>query len=163
MRTRPKLSLFAAAAALPLTLAACGAEPAGEDDDDGADGAELHGDAERSADDNALVSCTAGSKYAIGFFGFAYLKANEDKLQAVKVDGVGPSFETIADGSYSPLSRPIFMVTDGVPAEGTILHDYFSYAFHPEGGQALVETVGYVALDPAKLHEMQDQIGHDHS
>lgn len=122
------------------------------------DGADLHDDAERSADDNALVSCTAGSQYAIGFFGFAYLKANEDKLQAVKVNGVGPSFETIADGSYSPLSRPIFMVTDGVPEEGTILHDYFSYAFHPEGGQALVETVGYVALDPAKLQQMQARL-----
>lgn len=122
------------------------------------DGAPLHPSAERSADDNALVSCTAGSDYAIGFFGFAYLKANEDKIKAVKVESVAPTFATIADGSYTPLARPIFMVTDGVPAAGSILHDYFAYAFHLQGGQSLVEVVGYVSLDEQTRQSMVDQL-----
>ena len=116
-------------------------------------------DAERSADDNALVTCVAGSEYAVGFFGFAYVQQNEDKLTAVKVSGVPPTFETIADGSYTPLSRPIFMVTDGVPEPGSILYDYFAFAFHPEGGQALVPQVGYVSLDEGTRTAMLEQLG----
>ena len=120
---------------------------------------DIRTDAERSADDNALVTCVAGSEYAVGFFGFAYVQQNEDKLTAVKVSGVPPTFETIADGSYTPLSRPIFMVTDGVPEPGSILYDYFAFAFHPEGGQALVPQVGYVSLDEGTRTAMLEQLG----
>lgn len=111
------------------------------------EGAELREGTQRSPDDNVLVQCIAGDSNAIGFFGYAYLEENLDKLHAVAVEGVLPTPETIADNSYTPLSRPIFMVTNGVPEEGTILYDYFHYAFHPEGGQALVPLAGYIALD----------------
>jgi len=107
-----------------------------------------------SADDNVLVEGVSREKYAIGHFGFAYYLNNADKVQAVAVqegDGaaVTPSFETIADGSYSPLSRPIFMITNGKPAAGTALHSYLSYAM--ADGQALIRVVGYVELDTATL------------
>ncbi|MBW3581797.1 MAG: phosphate ABC transporter substrate-binding protein PstS family protein [Euryarchaeota archaeon] len=113
---------------------------------------------QQSHDDNVLVTCLTGDANAIGFFGFAYLKANEGKVDAVKVEGVAPSFQTIADGTYSPLSRPVFMYTDGVPMDG-ILADYLSYVYHAEGGQRLIEPVGYVALDAAKVEEMLIRLG----
>jgi phosphate transport system substrate-binding protein len=64
-----------------------------------------------SEDDNVLVQGVEGSKYAIGYFGYAYFKENEGKLKAVSVNDVTPSFETAEDGSYS-LSRPLYIYSD---------------------------------------------------
>ncbi len=55
----------------------------------------------------------SGSKRALGYFGFTYYEENTDKLKVVKVDGgagcVEPSVATAQDGSYKPLSRPLFI------------------------------------------------------
>ena len=70
-------------------------------------------DATFSEDDNTLVTGVAGDRNAIGFFGYAYYEENKDRLKVVPIDnGAGPitpSFDTIKDGQYSPLSRPIFI------------------------------------------------------
>jgi phosphate transport system substrate-binding protein len=64
-------------------------------------------------DDNVTVQGVSGDKGGLGYFGFSYYEDNADKLNLVKVDGgdgcVAPSKETIQDGSYKPLSRPLFM------------------------------------------------------
>ncbi|MEA2230689.1 MAG: phosphate transport system substrate-binding protein [Solirubrobacteraceae bacterium] len=64
-------------------------------------------------DDNVTVQGVSGDKGGVGYFGFSYYEDNIDKLNLVKVDGgggcVAPSKETIQDGSYKPLSRPLFM------------------------------------------------------
>jgi phosphate transport system substrate-binding protein len=69
--------------------------------------------ATQSEDDNTLVTGVAGDAHAIGFFGFAYYVENKDKLKAVAIDGgsgcVDPTDETINDGTYKPLSRPLFI------------------------------------------------------
>ncbi|HET9487418.1 MAG TPA: PstS family phosphate ABC transporter substrate-binding protein, partial [Chryseosolibacter sp.] len=75
------------------------------------------GDYTSSEDDNVLVQGIAGDKNGLGFFGLAYYEENKDKLKLVGVnDGKGvvlPSVETVKNGSYSPLSRPVFIyVTD---------------------------------------------------
>jgi phosphate transport system substrate-binding protein len=66
-----------------------------------------------SEDDNVLVQGVSGDAGASGYFGFSYYEQNADALNLVAVDGgegcVAPSAETIQDGSYKPLSRPIFM------------------------------------------------------
>jgi phosphate transport system substrate-binding protein len=66
-----------------------------------------------SEDDNVLVQGVEGDEGALGYFGFSYYEQNQDKLNLVSVDGgdgcVAPSTETIQDGSYEPLSRPLFM------------------------------------------------------
>lgn len=66
-----------------------------------------------SEDDNVLVQGVAGSKNALGYFGFTYFEENASKLKAVKVDNgkgcVAPSVATSQDGTYSPLSRPLFI------------------------------------------------------
>jgi phosphate transport system substrate-binding protein len=104
-----------------------------------------------SEDDNVLVQGIAGDKYSLGFFGYAYYIENTDKLKIVKIDAgegaVEPTFETIKDGSYSPLSRPIFMyVTEEALAKEHVMAfvEYFL-----TDGTELVSEVGYVPLEEA--------------
>jgi phosphate transport system substrate-binding protein len=70
-------------------------------------------DYEASEDDNQLVTGVAGTENGLGYFGFSYYEQNMDKLNLVGVDAgdgcVKPSLGSIQDGSYKPLSRPIFM------------------------------------------------------
>jgi phosphate transport system substrate-binding protein len=66
-----------------------------------------------SEDDNIIVEGVAGSEGGLGYLGFTYYEENTDKLKAVEVDGgsgcVAPSAETVQDGSYTPLGRPLFI------------------------------------------------------
>lgn len=109
--------------------------------------------------DEILVEGVATEPFAIGHFGFAYFTGSADRLRAVPIvpaggtEGVEPTFETIADGSYTPLGRPIYMVTNGIPAEGTPLRYYFEYAMND--GQKVIRDVGYVELDAATLTEQR--------
>jgi phosphate transport system substrate-binding protein len=70
-------------------------------------------DYEPSSDDNQLVTGVSGDQAGLGYFGFSYYEGATDKLNLVGVDAgdgcVKPSKETIQDGSYKPLSRPLFM------------------------------------------------------
>jgi phosphate transport system substrate-binding protein len=76
------------------------------------------GDFTASEDDNVLVQGVAGDVNAIGFFGLAYFVENKDKLKPVAIKsnetakGVLPSVDNAKNGSYQPLSRPIFMYFD---------------------------------------------------
>ena len=64
-------------------------------------------------DDNVTVQGVSGSQGGLGYFGFTYYEENADKLTAVQIDSgagcVTPSVETAQDGSYTPLSRPLFV------------------------------------------------------
>jgi phosphate transport system substrate-binding protein len=66
-----------------------------------------------SEDDNVTVQGVSGDKGGLGYFGFSYYEDNADKLNLVKVDGgdgcVAPTAETVQDGTYKPLGRPLFM------------------------------------------------------
>jgi phosphate transport system substrate-binding protein len=73
-------------------------------------------DYEASEDDNQLVTGVSQDKGGLGYFGFSYYEANQDKLNLVGVGSgsgggscVKPSSQAIQDGSYKPLSRPLFM------------------------------------------------------
>jgi phosphate transport system substrate-binding protein len=71
------------------------------------------GDFTASEDDNVLVTGVSGDKYALGYFGLAYLVENQGKIKGVEVDGgkgcVAPTVKTVEDGTYAPLSRPLFI------------------------------------------------------
>ena len=71
------------------------------------------GDFTASEDDNVLVQGVANDKNALGYFGLAYYGANAGRLKALAVDGgkgpVLPSVENAKNGSYTPLSRPLFI------------------------------------------------------
>lgn len=116
-----------------------------------------------TAEDNVIVEGVKGSRYALGYFGFAYYFENQDALNVVPIvaggtgDAVAPSFDTIRDGSYKPFSRPLFIYTNGVPPAESPVRTYLEHAFGE--GQAVVRDVGYVELDAATLAEMRARLG----
>jgi phosphate transport system substrate-binding protein len=79
----------------------------------GEEGAQRQEGVQTSADDNQLVTGVAGTPGAIGYFGYEFFAQNEDRLNLTAVDGgdgcVRPSPETIQNGTYKPLSRPLYM------------------------------------------------------
>lgn len=101
-----------------------------------------------SEDDNVLVQGIAGDKNAIGFFGFAYYEENQDKLKLVPIDNgngpITPSFDTIKDGSYAPLSRPLFIYVNKEALNRAEVKEFVT--FYLENAKDLVPDVGYVAL-----------------
>jgi phosphate transport system substrate-binding protein len=84
------------------------------------------------------VKETAG---AIGYVGLGFV---DKKVKALKIDGVEPSRKTIASGVY-PISRPLFVFTNGFPKLGSLLHTFVTY-FLTEKGQEIVESKGFVPV-----------------
>jgi phosphate transport system substrate-binding protein len=70
-------------------------------------------DYQATEDDNVTVQAVSGDKGGLGYFGLSYFEQNQDTLNDVEVDGgsgcVAPTSETVQDGSYTPLSRPLFV------------------------------------------------------
>jgi len=111
-----------------------------------------------SEDDNVLVQGIAGDLDALGFFGYAYYIENKDKLKVVPVDGgngaVAPSDATINDGSYAPLSRPLFIYVSKIAADRPEVQEFIN--FYIENAGELASQVGYVGL-PAAAYAMTQE------
>ncbi len=123
------------------------------------------GDFQASEDDNVLVQGIAGDRYALGYFGLAYYQENQDKLKLVAIDdgnpdnGDGcilPTAETVANGSYQPLSRPIFIYVRKEAADRPEVEAFVRFYLDPENARALVTEVGYIPL-PDKVYELDLQ------
>jgi phosphate transport system substrate-binding protein len=102
-----------------------------------------------SEDDNVLVQGVERNKNGLGYFGFAYYLAHKDKLRAVPIDNgkgkqVLPSFEAVIDGSYQPLSRPLFIYVRDTAAQRAEIREFIQFALTE--GAALAKEVGYVPL-----------------
>jgi phosphate transport system substrate-binding protein len=113
------------------------------------------GDFTASEDDNVLVQGIANDKNALGYFGFAYYVENQKKLKAVGIDGgkgpVLPSAQTVEDGTYQPLSRPIFIYISKKAAEKPEVKEFVE--FYMQNAAKLVKQVKYVAL-PANAYTL---------
>lgn len=112
-----------------------------------------------SEDDNVLVQGVAGDKGALGFFGYAYYVENTDKLRVVPIvngqgDAVAPSEETINNGTYEPLSRPLFIYVSVASGARPEVERFVQ--FYLDNAAALAAQVGYVGL-PAKAYELARQ------
>jgi phosphate transport system substrate-binding protein len=113
------------------------------------------GDFTASEDDNVLVQGVSRDVNALGFFGFAYYLENKDKLQAVGIAGkeggkaVLPSFESVVDGSYQPLARPIFIYVNSKALDRPEVKQFVE--FYMKNADKLVREVKYVPL-PAKAY-----------
>ncbi|MBT5700213.1 MAG: PstS family phosphate ABC transporter substrate-binding protein [Gammaproteobacteria bacterium] len=111
-----------------------------------------------SEDDNVLVQGIAGDRYSLGYFGFAYYIENQDKLKVVPVDGgngpVVPTLETINNGRYKPLSRPIFIYVNPASLDDPAVSTFVD--FYLENAASLAEEVGYVAL-PADVYQAAER------
>jgi phosphate transport system substrate-binding protein len=106
------------------------------------------GDFTASEDDNVLVQGVASDKSALGFFGFAYYVENQKKVKAVAVDGgngpVLPSPKTVEDGTYQPLSRPIFIYVNIKSADKPEIRQFVE--FYMKNAPALVKEVKFFPL-----------------
>jgi phosphate transport system substrate-binding protein len=112
-------------------------------------------DYQPSEDDNVLVQGVAGDKGGLGYFGFSYYEQNQDKLNLVGVDSgsgcVKPSKETIQDGSYEPLSRPLFMY---VSEQGLAKPQVKAFLdFVVANDQTVAENAQIVPLTPEQLEK----------
>ncbi len=112
------------------------------------------GDFTASEDDNVLVQGISGDRNALGYFGYAYYAENSDKLKAVAIvdpktgKAVLPSEKSVIDGSYQPLSRPIFIYVnkksyDTRPEVRAFVEYYL------KNGADLAHEVKYVPLPEA--------------
>ncbi len=107
------------------------------------------GDYTASEDDNVLVEGVSSEKGALGYFGLAYYEQNMGKLKVVPIDGgagpVTPSMETVQNGSYKPLSRPLFIYISKKSLEEKPSVEKF-VKFYLENAAELAKEVGYVPL-----------------
>ena len=111
------------------------------------------GDYTSSEDDNVIVQGVSGDQYALGYFGFAYYEQNKDKLKVVAVDdgndangqgAIAPSPGSVKDGTYAPLSRPIFIYPKVKALDRAEVSSFLD--FYLTKGTALVREVGYIPL-----------------
>ena len=114
------------------------------------------GDYTGSEDDNVLVQGVASNKGALGYFGYAYYQPNAGKLKAVPIVGksgkaVGPSLENVVNGSYEPLSRPIFIYVAEKSAQKPEVREFVEY--YLTKSVPLIEEVKYVPL-PKQAYEL---------
>lgn len=105
-------------------------------------------DATFSEDDNTLVTGIAGDRDGIGFFGIAYYLENTERLNLLAIDGgegpITPTEATIADGTYSPLSRPLFIYVAKAAKEKELVDSFVN--FYLANMTQLASEVGYVGL-----------------
>jgi phosphate transport system substrate-binding protein len=113
------------------------------------------GDFTASEDDNVLVQGVANDVNALGFFGYAYYAENNKKLKAVAIDNgkgpVAPSEKSVLDGSYQPLSRPIYIYVNKKSLTKPEVKEFAE--FYLQQAPKLVKEVKYVPL-PDKLYTM---------
>jgi phosphate transport system substrate-binding protein len=101
-----------------------------------------------SESDNTLVAGVAGDKGALGYFGYAYYAKNQDKLKLLGVDSgsgpVKPAPENVRDGTYAPLSRPLFLYVRKSALERPEVVAFLDY--YLKNVEQIAPEVGYVAV-----------------
>ncbi|MGF1518823.1 MAG: PstS family phosphate ABC transporter substrate-binding protein [Nodosilinea sp.] len=109
-----------------------------------------------SEDDNILVLGVARDANALGYFGMAYYLENQDSLKAVAVDGVAPTPENVSNGTYTPLSRPLFIYVSRTSLERPEVSSFVE--FYLSNAETLVPEIGYVPLSAEEYAESLSQL-----
>ena len=110
-----------------------------------------------SEDDNVIVQGVAGSTGGLGYFGYTYFEENSDTLKALEIDSgdgcVAPSAETAQDGTYTPLSRPLFIY----PAKAAIDKPQVKafLEFYLENDADIAEAAQFIPLNDEQKSEAQ--------
>ncbi|MGB2695799.1 MAG: PstS family phosphate ABC transporter substrate-binding protein [Dehalococcoidia bacterium] len=119
------------------------------------------GDVTASEDDNVLVQGIEGDANSIGYFGYAYYQEAGQGLKAVAVDNgagcVEPSTETALDGSYAPLSRPLFIYTrESFLRDKPEVREFVRY--YLDNSTTLVPEVGFITETDDTLQQQQAKL-----
>ena len=101
-----------------------------------------------SENDNIIVRGVSGNRYALGYLGYVYYIENKSKLKALAIEREGtfvlPDPKTIKNGSYKPLSRPIFIYVSELSSQRSEVRDFIH--FYLQKAEGIVQEVGYVPL-----------------
>jgi phosphate transport system substrate-binding protein len=118
-------------------------------------------DYQSSEDDNQLVQGVTGSEGGLGYFGFSYYESNMDQLNLVGVDAgegcVTPSKETIQDGSYKPLSRPLFMYPSAEAIKRPEVKAFMDFLVANQ--EQIAEAANIVPLTPEQADKAKSDLG----
>jgi phosphate transport system substrate-binding protein len=110
-----------------------------------------------SENDNVTVQGVSGQKGGLGYFGFSYYEENQDTLKALEVDGgdgcVAPSVETAQDGSYKPLSRPLFIYAKTESFQKPEVQAFIQYTL--DNAIEIAEEADYVPLTDEQVDKAQ--------
>jgi phosphate transport system substrate-binding protein len=113
-----------------------------------------------SEDDNTTVTGVAGEKGGLGYFGFSYFEENQDKLNAVEIDGgdgcVAASVESAQDGTYKPLSRPLFIYVKKEALARPEVAAFLQYILDNE--TAIAEASQFVPLTDEQLAKAKSDL-----
>lgn len=117
------------------------------------------GDYTASEDDNTLVQGITADKYALGYLPFAYYEPNQQKLKAVGIDdgkgAVLPSVENVANGTYQPFSRPLFLYVSVKAIDRPEVKEFVE--FYLNNVMTLAEQVKYLPLSPTAYQLGKDR------
>ena len=117
------------------------------------EGGASRSDYSATEDDNVTVQGVAGDRGALGYFGFSYFEENQDSLKAVEIDGgdgcIAPSVETAQDGTYKPLSRPLFIYAKKDSFKRPEVEAFVQYLIDNE--TQIAESSQYVPLTDEQL------------
>ncbi len=112
------------------------------------------GDFTASEDDNVLVQGMAGSKYALGYLPYSYYSANSSRLKALAIqwdensvkEPVMPTLENVLQGTYNPLSRPLFIYINRKAMEKPEVREFVEFFLN--NAAKLAQEVKYLPLPP---------------
>ena len=111
-------------------------------------------------DDNVTVTGVSGTTGGLGYFGLSYLQENQGKIKGVQVDGGGgcvtPTVETVQDGSYKPLSRPLFIYPSDKALERPEVKAFLE--FYVNNYQKIAEDALFVPLTEEQAAEAKAKI-----
>ena len=114
-------------------------------------------DYQATEDDNVTVQAVEGDKGGLGYFGLSYFEQNQDQINDVEVDGgdgcVAPTTETVQDGSYTPLSRPLFIYVKNESLQKPEVKAFVQYLLDNE--QTIAGNALFVPLTDEQLQESQ--------
>jgi phosphate transport system substrate-binding protein len=111
-------------------------------------------------DDNVTVQGVSGGKGNLGYFGLSYAIENEGKVRAVQVDSgdgcVEPTSETVQNGTYKPLSRPLFIYPSQEALQREEVRAFVE--FYVDNQEAIAEQAQYVPMTDEQVQESKDKI-----
>jgi phosphate transport system substrate-binding protein len=114
-------------------------------------------DYQATEDDNVTVQAVEGDKGGLGYFGLSYFEQNQGNLNDVEVDGgsgcIAPSTETVQDGSYTPLSRPLFIYVKNTSLQKPEVKAFVKYLLDNE--QTIAKNALFVPLTDEQLQKSQ--------
>jgi phosphate transport system substrate-binding protein len=113
-----------------------------------------------SEDDNVTVQGVSGAKGNLGYFGLSYAIANEGKVKAIQVDDgdgcVEPTNDTVQNGTYKPLSRPLFIYPSARALQQEVVREFVQ--FYVDNYQQIAEQAQFVPLTDEQAQESKDKV-----